>query len=91
MGCWDNIFRQNRTTALVLTKRKVPKIPSSNSKSVDFGAYLIRDCGSIPDAILISSGSDLTNAYIIANKLAVNGINLNVVSIPSLELFLSQS
>ena len=91
MGCWDNIFRQNRPTALVLTKRKVPKIPSSNSKSVDFGAYLIRDCGSIPDAILISSGSDLTNAYIIANKLAVNGINLNVVSIPSLELFLSQS
>lgn len=91
MGCWDNIFRQNRPTALVLTKQKVPKIPSSNSKSVDFGAYLIRDCGSIPDAILISSGSDLTNAYIIANKLAVNGINLNVVSIPSLELFLSQS
>ena len=32
MGCWDNIFRQNRPTALVLTKRKVPKIPSSNSK-----------------------------------------------------------
>lgn len=91
MGCWDNILRQNRPTALVLTKQKVPKIPSSNSKSVDFGAYLIRDCGSIPDAILISSGSDLTNAYIIANKLAVNGINLNVVSIPSLELFLSQS
>lgn len=91
MGCWDNIFRQNRPTALVLTKQKVPKIPSSNSKSVDFGAYLIRDCGSIPDAILISSGSDLTNAYIIANKLAVKGINLNVVSIPSLELFLSQS
>lgn len=91
MGCWDNIFRQNRPTSLVLTKQKVPKIPSSNSKSVDFGAYLIRDCGSIPDAILISSGSDLTNAYIIANKLAINGINLNVVSIPSLELFLSQS
>jgi len=90
MGCWDNILRQNRPTALVLTKQKVPKIPSSNSKLVDFGAYLIRDCGSIPDAILISSGSDLTNAYIIANKLAVNGINLNVVSIPSLELFLSQ-
>ncbi len=91
IGCWDNILKQNRPTALVLTKQKVPKIPSSNSKLVGFGAYLIRDCGSIPDAILISSGSDLTNAYIIANKLAVNGINLNVVSIPSLELFLSQS
>lgn len=90
MGCWDNILSQNKPTVLVLTKQKVPKIPSSNAMLVKYGAYLVKDCGNTPDAILISSGSDLTNAYIIANKLAVNGINLNVVSIPSLELFLSQ-
>lgn len=90
MGAWDNILKQNKPTALVLTKQKVPKIPGTNSSLIGRGAYLVRDCGSKPDAILISSGSDLTNAYIIANKLAVNGINLNVVSIPSLELFLNQ-
>lgn len=90
MGSWDSILKQNKPTVLVLTKQKVPKIPGTNQAMIQKGAYLVRDCGSIPDAILISSGSDLTNAYIIANKLAVNGINLNVVSIPSLELFLAQ-
>ena len=90
MGSWDSILKQNKPTVLVLTKQKVPKIPGTNQAMIQKGAYLVRDCGSTPDAILISSGSDLTNAYIIANKLAVNGINLNVVSIPSLELFLNQ-
>ena len=90
MGSWDSILKQNKPTVLVLTKQKVPKIPGTNQAMIQKGAYLVRDCGSTPDAILISSGSDLTNAYIIANKLAVNGINLNVVSIPSLELFLAQ-
>ena len=87
MGCWDNILKQNKPTCLIVAKEKMPKVPGTDSKLSSMGAYLVRNCGTTPDAIIISSGSDLKQAYIIANKLAVNGININVVSVPSLELY----
>ena len=89
MGCWDDILKQNKPTALVVAKEKCPKIPGSSSEGVKNGAYIIRDCKTKPDAIIISSGSDVKNAYMIASKLAENGTNINVVSIPSLELYLN--
>lgn len=89
MGCWDNILRQNKPTCLVISKDKLPKVPGTNSKSIDMGAYLVRDCGTTPDAIIISSGSEVKDSYMVANKLAMSGININVVSIPSLELYLN--
>lgn len=89
MGCWDSILKQTKPTALIVTKEKCPKIPNTNSKNVGYGAYLIRDCGTTPDAILISSGTEVKQAYLIANKLATTGVNINVVSIPSLELYLN--
>lgn len=89
MGCWENILKQNKPTCLVVSKDKLPKVPGTDSKNVSLGAYLIRDCQKDPDAIIIASGSEVKDAYIIANKLAVNGININVVSIPSLELYLN--
>jgi transketolase len=87
MGCWDNILKQDRPTALVVTKESCPKVPNSSAANVAFGAYLIKDCGKKPDAILISSGSELKSAYVISNRLAATGLNINVVSVPSLELF----
>lgn len=89
MGCWENILSQNKPNFLVIAKESLPKIPGTNSKSINYGAYLIKDCGTKPDAIIIASGSDLKSAFIISNKLAVKGININVVSIPSYELYLS--
>jgi len=89
MGCWDIILKTNKPAALVVAKDKVPKIPGSNSLEVKNGAYLVRDCKTTPDAILIASGSEVKNAFIVANQLAKNGKNINVVSIPSLELYLN--
>ncbi len=89
MGCWENILNQNKPTSLVVTKESSPKVPGTNSKQISLGAYLVRDCGTIPKAILIASGSELKMAFVIANKLALKGININVVSIPSLELYLN--
>ena len=91
MGCWENILKQERPTALVVTKESCPKIPNSNAKNVENGAYIVRNCGSTPNAILIASGSEVKTAYIIANKLATTGTNINVVSIPSLELYKATS
>ena len=87
MGCWENILKQKKPTALVITKEKCPKIPNSSSANVKNGAYLVRDCGKKPDAIIISSGSEVKSSFLVANKLATMGININVVSVPSLELF----
>lgn len=89
MGCWDDILKQNKPTCLIISKEKLPKIPGTNSLNIKNGAYLVKNCGKTPDAILISSGSELKQTYIIANKLAENNININIVNIPSLELYLN--
>lgn len=91
MGCWESILKSNKPSALVVSKEKQVKIPSSDSKSVLNGAYIVRPCGTNPDVVLITSGHMVKDAYIIANKLATNGINANVVSVPCLKLFLEQN
>ena len=89
MGCWDNILKQNRPTALVVTKEKCLKIPNTDAVQVKNGAYLVKSSIDTPELILIASGTEVKVACAIANKLEADGINVNVVSIPSLELYLN--
>ena len=89
MGCWDNILKQNRPTALVVTKEKCLKIPNTDAAQVKNGAYLLKSSIDTPKLILIASGTEVKVACAIANKLEADGINVNVVSIPSLELYLN--
>ena len=91
MGCWESILMQNRPTALVVAKEKSTKLSGTDSKMVEKGAYLVKQTNEKTDAILIASGSDLAKVCTIADKLAVNETYVNVVSIPSLELYENMS
>lgn len=56
------------------------------------GAYALADScpGEDPDIIIIATGSEVRHAMAVYEKLADEGVNLRVVSMPSWELFDSQ-
>ncbi len=78
-------------TALVLTRQNLPQMEGS-SKDALKGGYIIADSSKAePDAIIIASGSEVSLAVGAKDKLATEGIDVRVVSMPSMEVFESQS
>lgn len=90
MGAWECIMAKQKPSVLVITQNDTPKLPGSNAKLVSKGAYIIKQEKNKLDGILISSGSELLYALQIAYELEQKGTDLRVVSMPSMELFLSE-
>jgi transketolase len=83
------VARTTGPTALVLTRQKLPVLPSS-SGGVARGAYVLHEPEGGPEAILIATGSEVHVAVGAARLLAEEGIRARVVSMPSWELFAAQ-
>ncbi len=78
-------------TGLVLTRQNLPQIEGS-SKDALKGGYVIADSDkATPDAIIIASGSEVSLAVNAKEELKKAGIDVRVVSMPSMELFDKQS
>lgn len=85
------VTSKNTPTALVLTRQNLPQINGS-SKDALKGAYVIADSEkSVPDAILIASGSEVSLAVDAKAELMKDGIDVRVVSMPSMDVFDQQS
>lgn len=87
MGCWEQILTLSKPSALVISRNNIPKLPGSNSKEVMKGAYIIKRETQRLDGILLATGSEVVSAMQIAYDLASTGLDLRVISMPSLELF----
>lgn len=82
---------QDTPTALVLTRQNLPQMAGS-SKDALKGAYIIADSSKAePDAIIIASGSEVSLAVDAKEVLAKEGIDVRVVSMPSMDVFEAQS
>lgn len=78
-------------TGLVLTRQNLPQMEGS-SKDALKGGYIIADSQKeAPDAIIIASGSEVSLAVNAKEELKKDGIDVRVVSMPSMELFDKQS
>ena len=78
-------------TGLVLTRQNLPQMEGS-SKDALKGGYIIADSQKeVPDAIIIASGSEVSLAVNAKEELQKDGIDVRVVSMPSMELFDKQS
>lgn len=78
-------------TGLVLTRQNLPQIEGS-SKDALKGSYVIAESEkAVPDAIIIASGSEVSLAINAKEELKKSGIDVRVVSMPSMELFDKQS
>ncbi len=80
--------------ALMLTRQKLPVLDRSvlsPAENLSKGAYVIKDCDSEPQMILMATGSEVSIALEAADILNETGIKTRVVSFPSWELFDMQS
>lgn len=91
VGAWEYILKNNCATSLVISKEKRSRLKNTNAKFVKYGAYMIRKEKYRLDGIIIATGSEVELSLEIAKELFDRGIDIRVVSMPSMELFLKQN
>ena len=78
-------------TGLVLTRQNLPQIEGSSKDALKGGYVIAESEKAVPDAIIIASGSEVSLAINAKEELKKSGIDVRVVSMPSMELFDKQS
>eukprot|EP00475_Leptophrys_vorax_P032630 TRINITY_DN50583_c0_g1_i1.p1 TRINITY_DN50583_c0_g1~~TRINITY_DN50583_c0_g1_i1.p1 ORF type:complete len:742 (-),score=103.13 TRINITY_DN50583_c0_g1_i1:132-2357(-) len=85
------VQNRKRPSCLALSRQKLPNLPGTSIEGVEKGGYIITDNSETkPDAILMSTGSELEIAEQAANILRAEGKAIRVVSMVSWELFEEQ-
>lgn len=88
---YSAVSSQKTPTALVLTRQNLPQLAGS-SKDALKGAYVLEDSAKeVPDAIIIATGSEVELAVGAKAELAKEGLDVRVVSMPSMDVFEEQS
>lgn len=87
MGSWEMILKSCKPSALILSKNSIPKLPGSSSSEVQKGAYIIKKENQNLNGIIIATGSEVVSAMQISYDIASAGLDIRVVSMPSVELF----
>jgi transketolase len=84
--------RADGPTALALSRQKLPHQPRDAGQlgNISRGGYVLRDCEGQPEAILMASGSEVGMIVEAADRLAAEGRQVRVVSVPSIDTFLAQ-
>jgi transketolase len=91
---WTNaVQRQNAPTALIFSRQGLPAMARTAAQVSDIakGGYILQDCASQPDVILIATGSEVALAVAAAKELTQQGKQVRVVSMPSTNIFDAQS
>ncbi|AHE65758.1 transketolase [Legionella oakridgensis] len=86
------IERHNGPSCLLLSRQNLPPLGHSAQQltQIQRGGYILKDCQSLPDIILIATGSEMQIAVAAASLLEEQGIRMRVVSMPCAERFLLQ-
>ena len=90
-ACWRHaLARTDGPSALVLSRQDLPVV-APVAPPVERGGYVVRDAPSDTiDVVLIGTGSEVSLAIEAQARLASEGINARVVSLPCWELFVAQ-
>ena len=90
-GWYTALTSRKTPVALVLTRQNIDQCKYS-SKDALKGAYiLVKETKAKPDGIIIATGSEVELALKAHDELLKQGIDVRVVSMPSMELFDAQS
>lgn len=88
---WRLAVAARGPSALILTRQNLPILPA-NPEGVARGGYVVSACDGIPEITLLASGSEVSLALRVKERLAGAGHGrVRVVSMPSWELFAAQS
>ena len=78
-------------TGLVLTRQNLPQMEGSSKDALKGGYVIAESEKAVPDAIIIASGSEVSLAVNAKEELKKSGIDVRVVSMPSMDEFDKQS
>ncbi len=92
IAAWYQAITSTKTpTALILSRQNLPQL-SGSSKEALKGGYVIEDAKKeVPDAIIMATGSEVELAIKAKEALLNEGIDVRVVSMPSIDIFETQS
>ena len=91
-AAWYYAITSTKTpTALVLTRQNLPQLPGSSKEALKGGYVVSPSKKEVPDAIIMASGSEVELGVNAQAELAKEGVDVRVVSIPSMDLFEGQS
>lgn len=88
---WILAMQSDRPTALILSRQNLPQFQNSGLNALKGGYILADSIKAVPDAILISCGSEIAPCMQAKQQLQKQGIDVRVVSMPSIEVFERQS
>ena len=88
----EMVLNTSCPTCLMTTRQNVPVLEGVRHEGVAKGAYVIYESGAqgMDTLLFIATGSEVSIAIEAAKRLAEEGRSVRVVSMPSMELFLSQ-
>ena len=87
---WLTALSVKKPTSLVLTRQDLPLYERSGRDAMR-GAYILSDSEkSVPDALLMASGSEVEQMMEAQQLLKAQGVDARVISMPSMELFEAQ-
>jgi transketolase len=86
---WTAAIARSGPTALVLTRQALPQQPRDavTLASVQRGGYVLIDVAGTPEAIVMSTGSEVAIAVAAVTALNVAGRRIRLVSLPSTDTF----
>ncbi|MEI2364506.1 transketolase [Niallia circulans] len=94
-AAWQLALESTDTpTALVLTRQNLPTLDITKEEAyegVKKGAYILSRASEEAQALILATGSEVSLAIKAQTALAEEGISVNVVSMPSWDLFEKQS
>lgn len=91
-AAWQYAIKSKNTpTALVLSRQNLPQLAGSSKDALKGGYVIDKSQKTVPDVILMASGSEVSLAVDAKKALLEQGIDASVVSMPSMDVFEQQS
>lgn len=87
------VLRREGPTSLVFSRQGLPHIERTETQLEDIarGAYILQDCEGEPELIVIATGSEVAVSLEAVRGLQQQGEKVRLVSMPSVDVFESQS
>ncbi len=85
---WKMAMENTTTpTGLIFSRQNIDDLPTKDYNLVEKGAYIVCADNQQPDVVLVASGSEVSTLVAGAELLRKDGINTQIVSVPSEGLF----
>jgi transketolase len=91
---WKAAIENNTgPTSLLFSRQSLAHVPRTDEqiKQIEYGGYILVEGGEEPGAIIIATGSEISIAIQTAEKLNNDGKRVRVVSMPSTDVFDTQT